>query len=264
MSRVTDGSHIEVFEDFTEITAFFSLKENASKGYPYFNEKLFEKLGISDAVVVQPKQVHENRVAVIDRDMRKEAVAEGKYSFIRPADTDAVVTDEAGVLLTTVHADCLPVYFYDRENKAAGLVHAGWRGTVKSIAVKTLEKMADVYGSRTENVYVYIGPGISKCCFETGAEVYEIFSSEFDFAGEYAKKREKTGESGEIKYYIDLKGINKRLLEDAGVPESNIETSALCTCCDEEKFCSYRREGGTIMRMGAGIFIKYKEDCRDR
>ena len=64
-------------------------------------------------------------------------------------------------------------------------------GTVKSIAVKTLEKMADVYGSRAENVYVYIGPGISKCCFETGAEVYEIFSSEFDFAGEYAKKREK-------------------------------------------------------------------------
>ena len=81
-------------------------------------KKLFEKLGISDAVVVQPKQVHENRVAVIDRDMRKEAVAEGKYSFIRPADTDAVVTDESGVLLTTVHADCLPVYFYDREKQS--------------------------------------------------------------------------------------------------------------------------------------------------
>ena len=42
----------------------------------------------------------------------------------------------------------------------------------------------------------------------------------------------------------------------AGIPEDNIGISRHCTCCEPELFCSYRREGGTYMRMGAGITLK--------
>lgn len=263
MSVIKGQSHIEVFENFSQITAFFSLKKNASNGSPYFNEKLFKELKICKAVVVQPKQIHSDKVAVIDMGMKKDAVESGglddtNYDFIRLADTDAIITDITGVLLTSVHADCLPVYFYDTETKAIGLAHAGWRGTVGGIAPKTYGKMFDIYSSRAENIHVYIGPGISQCCFETGTEVYAQFMKKWDFAGKYMEKREKI--TGETKYNIDLKSINKKQLEAVGIPEKNIEVSGYCTCCDKDLFCSYRRENGSSMRMGAGIFIKDKED----
>ena len=54
---------------------------------------------------------------------------------------------------------------------------------------------------------------------------------------------------------MDLKAIIRRQLEDAGVPSVNISDDGHCTYCEPEMFCSYRREGGTYMRMGAGICI---------
>ena len=114
------------------------------------------------------------------------------------------------------------------------------------------------FGSNPENIVAFIGPGISKCCFETGEEVYkafeegtysfDIFEEKWDFIDEFAEKK------GD-KYYIDLKGINKKMLLDIGIPEENIEVSEHCTCCEPEMFNSYRREGGTYMRMGAGIYL---------
>ena len=68
------------------------------------------------------------------------------------------------------------------------------------------------------------------------------------FAQEFSEKR------GE-KYYIDLKGINKRQLASLGVNASAITVSSHCTCCEQELFCSYRREGGTYLRMGAGLCL---------
>ena len=67
---------------------------------------------------------------------------------------------------------------------------------------------------------------------------------------------EKVNEAGELKYYIDLKDINRRQLEAAGLKRENIAISEHCTCCEPELFCSYRREGGTYRRMGAGICMR--------
>lgn len=108
--------------------------------------------------------------------------------------------------------------------------------------------MAEIYGSDPEKIRVYIGPGISKCCFETGPEVIDAFRSEWEFADNYATPK------GE-KYYIDLKGINHQELLKVGILPQNISVSEHCTCCEPEMFASYRREGGTYMRMGAGICL---------
>ena len=78
--------------------------------------------------------------------------------------------------------------------------------------------------------------------------MYEKFSESCAFIDEFAEKK------GE-KYYIDLKGINRRQLEELGVPAAGIKVSDRCTCCEPETFCSYRREGGTYRRMGAGICL---------
>lgn len=225
--------YIEVFSQFEEVTGFFSTKEGAAKGYPYDREDVFEENWLEEAIPVWPKQVHGDHIEVIEQ---------RPYRPLELEDTDGMITNLRGVLLTTVHADCLPVYFFDYVKNVIGLVHAGWRGTAAGIASKAVYTMNREYGCDPENIQVYIGPGISRCCFETGEDVYEKFGDEFS---------DKKGD----KYYIDLKGINKQQLTDIGIPEINIEVSGHCTCCEAETFCSYRREGGTYMRMGAGLCL---------
>lgn len=231
--------YIDIFEEEKGVKAFFSTKYGASEGSPYYHHETLDQLGLLEMQLIQPKQVHENHIEIIK--------AAGTEPVTLPA-TDGAITDQKGVLLTTVHADCLPVWFYDEEHHAIGLVHAGWRGTLAGIAPKAVNLMKETYGSAPENIKVYIGPGISKCCFETGPEVIEAFRKEWEFADDYAEPK------GE-KYYIDLKGINCRELQQAGVRSENISVSGHCTCCEPETFASYRREGGTYMRMGAGICL---------
>lgn len=108
--------------------------------------------------------------------------------------------------------------------------------------------MKERYGSSPSDIQVYIGPGISRCCFETGPEVAEEFEKKWAFAPDFFAKKGQ-------KYLIDLKGINKKQLTEQGIPEASIEVSSHCTCCEADRFCSYRREGGTYLRMGAGLCI---------
>jgi len=175
---------------------------------------------------------------------------------IRFPRTDGVITNRKDVLLTTVHADCLAVWFFDEENQAIGLVHAGWRGTLAGIAPKAVKLMKETYGSDPSKIKAAIGPGISRCCFETGPEVIEAFREEWDFADKYAEPAVKRQGGKEGKYYIDLKGINVEELLQAGLLRENIEVSGHCTHCEPDMFASYRREGGTYMRMGAGVCLE--------
>lgn len=248
--------YIEVFPQFEELTGFFSTKDGASEGYPYNRGDVFEANWLEEAIPVWPKQVHKDHIEIIEQ---------RPYRPLELPDTDGLITNLRGVLLTTVHADCLPVYFFDSLKNVISLVHAGWRGTNLGIAQKSVKLMQKGYGSDPADIQVFIGPGISKCCFEVGAEVYEEFKGNWDFIDEFAEKRapDAKGSSADakgssddaFKYDIDLKGINKRQLMEVGIPKDNIEVSPHCTCCEPETFCSYRREGGTYQRMGAGLCL---------
>lgn len=252
--------YIEVFPQFEEVTGFFSTKYGTSDGYPYNREDVFGENGLEEAIPVWPKQVHKDHIEIIEQ---------RPYRPLEVSDTDGVITNLRGILLTTVHADCLPVYFFDPLKNAIGLVHAGWRGTNLGIAPKAVERMQLEFGSAPLDLQVFIGPGISKCCFEVGAEVYGEFRRRWEFIDDFAEEEEKSldgesengsvrpdsGSCDHIKYRLDLKGINRRQLTDIGIPASNIEISPHCTCCQPELFCSYRRVGGTNQRMGAGLCL---------
>ncbi|MCI7145326.1 MAG: peptidoglycan editing factor PgeF [Clostridiales bacterium] len=227
--------YLEIFEDIPGIKAFFSTKEGAVEGSPYNNEELFSELGLEKAFRVFPQQVHEATVCDITGDMIR-------GDSISLPSTDGTVTREKNVLLTTVHADCPPVYFAHNKGDAVGMVHSGWRGTLAGICPQTVRRMVSLYGISPENLRVHIGPSISRCCFEVGDEVIRAFNLEW-------------GYSFTENNMMDLKAIIRRQLEDAGVPSVNISDDGHCTYCEPEMFCSYRREGGTYMRMGAGICI---------
>lgn len=292
--------YINIFENVEGVKAFFSTKHGASEGSPYYHEEALAQLGLKDKILAQPQQVHEAKLGIIGQEKcciidesgvvieewaRDEdgpavdawiqgnaAVAENPdvqgTANIRFPRTDGVITDQKDVLLTTVHADCLAVWFYDKKHQAIGLVHAGWKGTLAGIAPKCVNLMKETYGSDPAEMLAYIGPGITECCFETGKEVVEAFCSVWDFAENYVEPEKKIPRWKELagipadadpdKFYIDLKGINTEELLLAGLKAENISVSGHCTCCEPETFASYRREGGTYMRMGAGICLTEK------
>lgn len=149
--------------------------------------------------------------------------AEKGIGIYKPRDmesVDALITNEKGVTLVTYYADCTPLFFVDTKNKAIGLAHAGWRGTVGRIGEKVVEKMTELYGTNPADIKAAIGPAISVCCYEVDYPCAEHFlnladldSSKFVF------------EKGNGKYMVDLLETNRQILTASGVKNENITVS---------------------------------------
>ena len=202
------------------------------------NRKAFaEAVGVDANRFTTCQQVHGSKVVQVT----KELVGSGAIDFANTiADTDALITNLPDVPLMLFYADCVPVLLADLETGAIGLAHAGWRGTVVNIGVKTLAAMGEAFGTNPENVLAAIGPSIGACCYEVDDFVRDQASG---YEGFFAPK-------GGGKYQLDLWGMNAKQLQEAGVPEENITVAGICTNDNVELFCSYRAEQGKTGRMG--------------
>lgn len=234
-----NGCYLRVWEKFPGIKAFFATKKGSMIGYPFYKEEIFSDLNLMDATLVGHHQTHSTNVEVITEEMVSEA-RNGDNRIVFEG-VDGAITNLKGVLLTSRHADCIPLFFYDPTCNVIGMVHSGWRGTADEIGRVTVEKMVSIYGCNPANIFVHIGPGISKCCFEVDEPCFREF-----------KNPEYTTQNG--KYYIDLKAYNKKMMIGAGVLEEHISVSEHCTCCEPELFASHRYDGSKL-RMGGGIII---------
>lgn len=161
---------------------------------------------------------------------------------------DGLITNEPGVGLVIFTADCTPLLFHDPVTGAVGAAHAGWRGTAAQIGRKTVEAMVSAYGCRPENIRAAIGPNIGQCCFETHEDVPQAMTDSLGSEAERFIRRNAE------KYYVNLKGINRLILQRAGV--RHIEVSTDCTACQTERFWSYRRMGDARGAQGAIIICK--------
>lgn len=161
---------------------------------------------------------------------------------------DALVSDAPRVLLAVKTADCVPILIADPRTGAFAAVHAGWRGTVASIVVHALQRLANEYGTRAEDVQAAIGPAAAACCYEVGEDVINAFSERFDSQVIFTPTRE-----GHAR--IDLFRANRDQLLSAGVLAERIHTSGLCTMCRTDLFFSYRREKRVQGRVGRSMSV---------
>jgi hypothetical protein len=140
---------------------------------------------------------------------------------------DALVSGEAGLALSVVTADCVPILLAGPEGIAA--VHAGWRGIAGGVIHATLEKIPGRSGDWT----AWIGPAIGSCCYEVGEDVAA------QVVAASAPQIARPGPSG--KPHLDLAQAARLQLAAAGVGE--VVVLSHCTRCNEERLWSYRREG---------------------
>jgi YfiH family protein len=153
------------------------------------------------------------------------------------AEADGLVTQQPGVLVGVRTADCVPVLLVDARLRAVAAVHAGWRGSSRSIATAAVQELITRYGTRPEDLYAAIGPSIGACCYEVGPDVAQQFQKLTPVA------------NGRL----DLQAVNEVQLREAGV--ENICKSGICTFCEAKDYFSFRREREQAGRMVSFIGV---------
>ena len=203
-------------------------------------------VSLSDVVVSH--QTHTTNVMRVTReDGGKGVVFERDYQ-----DIDGLITNEKNLVLCTMYADCVPLYFVDMKNQAIGLSHSGWKGTAGQMGKRTLERMAEEFGTKPEDVYAAIGPSICMDCYEVSADVIEAFCKVFTKEEMNIISYEK--ENG--KYQLDLWKANEIILLNVGVLPEHIEVTRLCTHCNSDRMFSHRRTGDRRGNLGAFLCLK--------
>ena len=187
-------------------------------------------------------QVHTDVVRVVTK-----ADAAGLDNHAYP-ECDGLVTNDPGTALVVFTADCTPILLWDPVTGAVGAAHAGWRGTAMDIAGKTVQKMAEAFGCKPENIHAAIGPNLGQCCFQTDADVPQGMLTQY---GEAAKEFIR---SDGAKFYVNLKSINALALHRSGV--KHIEISGDCTMCHHDRYWSHRFTRGIRGSQGAIIVCK--------
>jgi polyphenol oxidase len=209
-------------------------------------ERVCSAIEVDCNKLVFSQQVHGDTIRVVtEADIGKGITIKSDIEEV-----DALITNVPGVPMITFYADCVPVFILDPVKKAVGLAHSGWKGTTLKIAVKTIQKMSEVYGTNPKDCLVGIGPSIEMKCFEIKEDAAALFKQSFYNWEEFMKKKD------EEHYSADLWLAIKLMLRSIGVQEKNITTSGLCTCCNEELFFSHRRDKGATGSLSSIIEIR--------
>jgi YfiH family protein len=202
-------------------------------------DRIAHGLGFHPASIVRAQQVHGDAVRAVH----------GGHAGKSVPRTDALICREGGVVLLTLSADCPLISMFDPDTPAVGLVHAGWRGSVKGIAVRAVEAMKQTFGSRPDRLLAGIGPSIGPCCYEVGPEVAKAVAEAYDWGDSCIRRGEKGG-------HLDLWGLNRRQLLEAGLVPEHIESAGLCTRCRTDLFFSYRHAKGPTGRFGSFLGLR--------
>lgn len=157
---------------------------------------------------------------------------------------DGIIGGGAGVLGVVSVADCVPAFLLERGTSAWAVVHTGWRGVAAGVLAEAVAGLAGCRGVHPGRLELYLGPSICGRCYEVGGDV----------AGVLAEAGAGTGINSEHgKILADLRAILAVQAGRAGLESAKIFTSAYCTSCRNDLFCSFRAEGERGLRRMWGI-----------
>jgi polyphenol oxidase len=169
-------------------------------------------------------QVHSSRV------LRAAPAMRGEHA-------DGLWTDEPGLPILAMSADCLPIVLArtGADKPAVAVLHAGWKGLLAGIVAEGAQALGGGISLKAA-----IGPGIGPCCYEVGGEVAKPF-------------RERFGDDIVHDRRLDLWTSAERELRAAGI--ERIDRFDRCTACEPETFFSHRRDAGRTGRQGVIAYV---------
>lgn len=182
--------------------------------------RVADAMGVTPDALISVHQVHSADVVTVTEPLAEKLRA------------DALVTDQPGLALAVLTADCQPVLFADAQAGVVGAAHAGWRGALDGVLDATLDAMEALGASRAATTAV-IGPSISQRAYEVGPEFLD------DFMTEDADNARFFANGNGDRLLFDLPGYGLHRLRRAGIGQA--EWTRHCTYDDPDRFYSYRR-----------------------
>lgn len=145
---------------------------------------------------------------------------------------DAMVTNQPGLLLGIVTADCAPVLFVDHEARVIGAAHAGWKGAFGGVTDQTIAAM-ETLGASRDRIATAIGPCIAAASYE----VDDRFMAQFCASDAASAAYFSAGQPGH--WQFDLEAYVANRLKAAGL--RRIERLGQDTYAHSARYFSFRR-----------------------
>jgi YfiH family protein len=215
-------------------------------------------LGSTPDRLMRVKQVHGHSVRVLTR-----GDVPWNARELRP-DADALASNQPGLVLAVMVADCVPILIADPVRGAAAAVHAGWRGTCAQVAPAAIAVMQRQFGTNPSDLIAAIGPSVGPDDYEVGESVVEAFAkaghSQHHLDGWFRRGTAtgaptRTVRRGVVaKPHLDLWRANADQLAAAGLRRDRIFSCGLSTVTHTSVFESYRVDGERAGRM-AGLIV---------
>jgi polyphenol oxidase len=188
------------------------------------------------------QQVHGSNILVINE-------ANPDLSHFLTIECDAVITDQPGIMIGILVADCYPVLLVDAQRQVAAAVHVGWRGAASGILGKTIKAMQGDFGCRPAQLQAAVGPGIGAHRYEVDRPVRDAFRNGSGHWEEIAQEVDLG------KWHLDLRQSCLLQLQEAGLDPAQVEAVSEDTCCHRELFFSYRRDQGKTGRQMGFVLL---------
>ncbi len=188
--------------------------------------RFLSALEITEKDIARPGQVHSTFV--------RQVYGGGFFP-----ETDGLITDRPGVILSVQTADCIPLFLLDTASPSAGLIHVGWRGAQAGIIDRSLDLMRIRCNADPVKIQAVVGPCIGPCCYAVGPEVVRLFPRTVI-----------------IKNHLYLSAFVIGELTKHGLNNDNIHNMDLCTSCKRDLFFSHRRDKGVTGRMMSLLTIR--------
>ncbi len=186
-------------------------------------DRVAAEMGVAKDRLITAYQVHGTRVALVNR----------PWKLADAPEVDGMVTDERGLALGVLVADCAPVLFADPAAGVVGTAHAGWRGAKEGVLEETVAAMTHL-GASASAIIAAVGPCIAQDSYEVGPEFPGPFLEDDSSAYVFFRPGKRRG-----RFNFDLAGYVIRRLKALGL--ARVESIGGDTCTDEERFFSYRR-----------------------
>jgi polyphenol oxidase len=209
------------------------------------NRRSFAKqLLIPTERLAMAKVKHGNDIAIV-----------GSENFQPVYETDGLATGEEGIFLAVTFADCPFLMMTDAKQRIFSITHCGRKPVARDVIYNTVNALIGL-GANRIGIRAAIGPGICKSCYELDLDQTR---QEFGFLyGKFIHESVKAG-----KCYLDLLGIIRhQLVNELGIDRRHLEISRDCTCCNNDKFFSYRKEKMDPKHVKAGMAVIGRPELR--
>ncbi|HIJ84025.1 MAG TPA: peptidoglycan editing factor PgeF, partial [Magnetococcales bacterium] len=160
-----------------------------------------------------------------------------------PSDADALVTQETGVAVAVMTADCAPVLIYDPVQRIVGVAHAGWRGALNGIVESCIDLM-ETLGGDARRMSAIVGPTIRPPNYEVDEQFFLTFKQHPYHDSKLIVERFFLSLAIRGRFQFNLTNYIIERLHERGIPQEGIKDVGLCTFQNEDLFFSYRRSTG--------------------